>query len=287
MAIVNLGQFGPQRESNFSGLSDALLNGMKVGEAIRSNKATERTNEAKLAEEIRNNKTNAYMDLLTKGMLNDNEQSKIAETERNNRATEDIAREKVLSDRKTLTTALAKQKFDEEQKHRENVMKTIEQYSLSMNDKKPQDQEMFKSTDHYKELQKLVKSYAPEFIDDNGDIIPLQNKDIYETQLSKVKATNAQILAGGGKLSSGQQRAQDLLDQVDPKLVAIALDNASKDPAWIGASAQEQGQMVSNNLQYLVKGRGSLRNSGSEQVANPMSSALGDDSKDPLGLFSR
>ncbi len=240
--VVNLGQFGAPRESDFSGLGDALAKGMQLGENSRSNKA----NEAILQQKN-------IIDL-----------------------------EKAKQDKRALTSALAKQQYEEIQKNRENTMKSVEQMSLYMNDKNPQEQEMFKTTDHYKELQKLVKSYIPEQIDDKGDIIPLQNKDIYQTQLEKIKATNAQVLAGGGQLSPGQQKAQDLLDQVDPKIVAIALDNASKDVNWIGASPEEQGKMVANSLKYLQSGRASLRGAGS-----PLSQGLGGDNAgaDPLGIL--
>lgn len=221
--VVNLGQFGAPRESDFSGLSDALYKGAVAGAQLQQNK---------------------------------------------------IAAAKAQKEKSELSLALAKQQFDEQQKNRENTMQAITQLSMYMNDKSPQEQEMFKTTDHYKELSNLVKKYTPEFYNpDTKSIVTLQNKDIYESQLEKIKATNAQTLASGGQLTPGQQAAQDVLDNVDPKLLASALDLASQDEAFISGTPEEKQAAIKTALQAVTQGRGTLHGS-------PLGSP-----KDPLGLY--
>jgi len=237
--VTNLGQYGSARESPLSGFSEALATGLDLGQRKRESQARMASDTSNTAMRVEEHQLN----------------------------------------KQRLTAELAKAKADEMDKNRSNTVKTVEQLSLYLNDKSPQEQQVFKQTDHYKQVQKIVKEYAPEFIDDNGDIIPLQNKDIYETQLSKIAATNAQVLQSGGQLSPGQQQAQDLLDKVEPRILASVLDAASNDPDMFDATPEERQAILKKYLDSAMQTRQMIKSSG-----NPITRGLGSPT-DPLGLF--
>lgn len=247
--VINLGTVG-QDPSPLSGLSDAIAEGMRIGETRKANAEVARSN--RVQEELARSRQEI-----------DTQNTQI-------RAQEAQLREQELQ------ATLAKNEFDKTQKNRDNTMKSVEQLSLYLADKTPQEKAMFKTTDQYKELSKLVKKYAPEMYNsETKEITMVPPKDIYTDQLNKIKAQNAQILASGGQLTEGQRQAQDLLDKVEPSILGIVLEASSSDPYWADPSKRQQ--ILSRNLQAITQSRQQLRG----QSANPYSSAM----TDPLGIM--
>ena len=248
--VVNLGSPGDPRESPLSGMSDALMKGLEYRETVRSNKSRE--------------------DITRQA----------GKTEAGNL---EVRRTEAEMEKSRLSAALAKQSFDEAQANIENVRSTHEKFSMMWNDMDPQKQQFFKSTDQYKELQKFFKSLnnlVPGLVDDKGDITTNANKDIYETQIKKLEAQNAQVLASGGQLSEGQQQFQDMIDKVEPKILATVLDSAAFELEEATSPAEVQA-IIKKHMDAVTQVRRGVQ--GGTEAENPMSEALS--TSDPLGIL--
>ena len=192
-----------------------------------------------------------------------------------------------------LSLKLAEHEFTKQEIGRKNTYKALEQFSMFMNDKEPQEQEMFKTSDHYKELQKLVKANLPEFVNkDTGEIVVLNTKDIFAKQLGeKVAQAKMRVAQGGG--SEEDINLIKLQSNDGIYTIAGAMEQASKE-----LSPQEKKNpqsfmgKVSQILQGLVGPKTRDMMQGGEQQANPMSEQLGTgvdpksfNANDPLGIL--
>lgn len=187
-----------------------------------------------------------------------------------------------------LQVTLAKMQESEDKTHHDNTVKALEQTSLYLSDKNQQEQDMFKSTPHYKEIQKLAKSYAPEYIDDKGGVILPEPKGIYTDALDKQKFQLQQKIASGTKLTDGEQKLSDFLQKTDTSLIGSALHSATTDPQF---KADPQGTMK-QYVQAAIQGKKQMQDGGQslQQTQSPLSGAIagGDGTKDPndpLGIL--
>ena len=232
MAVVNLGQFGPPRESG-------------IGEGIR-----------KLGEGF----------------------------ERRGMARREIAsREKIASEANASREKIAQQtldvnKADSDAKKTERNVKAanqiIDDLSLHMSGLNKMEQDIFKQSDQYKEMTKAVKSGLPNHVDDAGEIMIRPSKDIYAAKLEQMKAHIQQKRMSGAELTPGEQQADDAFRNIEPKLLAIALDNASKNIRWKTADEAKKAQMVQEQIRILTGARSSLQQ---KEAPSFLSTALGQD----------
>lgn len=195
-----------------------------------------------------------------------------------------------------LQIALAKQQAEDDKTHHDNTVKALEQTSLYMSDKNPQEQAMFKTTPHYKEILNLTKKYAPEYVDDDKQLALPEPKDIYKDALDKQKYQLQQKIQSGAKLTDGEQKLSDFLQKTDTSLMGNALHAASQDPnfkadpnatmkQYIASAIQAKKGVQSGNSDFLTPD-----SSSQTQQSNPLSSAIaGDqspkDNSDPLGIL--
>ena len=156
------------------------------------------------------------------------------------------------------TIALAKFTQEAEDRDRKHGMKIMEDYSMYMGDKDQAEQELFKQTDQYKAVQKIIKRIYPEYIDDRGDIITIPKREIYETHLKKKEFELTQKIASGGTLNTTEQQTVDFLRKNDPKIASSAISNAMQDPTWHMPGAEQEAtrsRLVQDHLKMLHRAR--------------------------------
>jgi len=230
-----MGSTGPLQDL---GMVDALATGLKLGETRRANIASE-------------------------GIQRD--QNKINQTNVNLRS------EELGAEKSRLSSQLAKQTFDEAQTNRTNTMKAVENLSMYMNGKNKQEQEMFKTTDHYKEVSKLVKDYAPEFYDkDKKEIVTLSLSTMAEDKMKQNVARIQQKILDRQQILPEEQQYLDVIEKVGPKMIAEALEIT----ASTNIESKDFNAEFQRNIQGLMMGRNTLTESY-QTLGNPFSDPLG------------
>ena len=159
---------------------------------------------------------------------------------------------------------MAKFNQDTEEKDRKHALKIMEDYSMYMAGKDQTEQELFKQTDAYKQMQKVIKRIFPEYIDDKGDIIIIPKQDIYETHFKKKEHELMQVVAGGGKLDDTQERTLDFIRSNDINIVSQAVANAEADYGWYETTdpslsepevSAAQSRLIQKHIGFLSRGR--------------------------------
>ena len=185
-----------------------------------------------------------------------------------------------VKDKATLQVALAESTRKQTEANRKNAYKLLEDMSMYVADKSPEEVKAYMQTDMYKGPKKLMKKYLDEYIDDDtGEIMFLKTKDIYSTKLERHKANIADKLARGEQLAPAELKLKDFLDKVDVRVAATAIDMASKDYRWKIATETEKAKMVQEALQLLQKTRGNI------YTDNLAGEQTGGDEADPLGIL--
>lgn len=269
-AIAAVNQKAASLRTHETNMTNLLSNRERIGSA-------EGMNAERIAASTANNQAKIASDEALTGVRTSSE---MAQNDARIQAAASRQREQIMADaaneKSKMAASLARQKFDEESTNRKNAMDTMEKQSVNWAHMDAEKQALFKSSDHYKELYGFYNKYLPEFVNkDKKEIQWMDSKDVYTNKLEGIKAQNAQILASGGKLSPGQQSAQDLMDKVEPQMLAAALDATGKDPNLVGASQEEFAAALQKNLHSITGVRDSQRSGGAMPNA-----------KDPLGLFS-
>jgi len=238
MAIYNLGQAGPRRESDMSGVSKALGESVELGMKYKAQQS----------------------DIAYKQGMLQNSQQATANAQSNALATQANAQENTAIKKQQAQVQLAKFEADEEAANRKNAMKVVEDYSMYMGNKDKAEQELFMQTDEYKEIEKLVKKHLHEYIGADGKVMRVPKEEIYETHLKGMYDSIGQKIYEGKELSPSEQQFKDFYQRTDIRIASEAIKNAEQDPKWYGASKEEKSQMVQWHLKELYKARGTTFN---------------------------
>lgn len=186
-----------------------------------------------------------------------------------------------------MTIALAKQQQEEDKTHHDNTVKALEQTSLYLADKDQTTQKLFQQSPHYKEIQKLAKKYAPEYVADDNSVILPEPKDVYKNALDKQKLNLQQKIQSGAQLSSGDQKLADFFKNTDNATIGNALHAATQDPSF---KADPQGTMKTY-IAAATQAKKSIQNQDTttQSSPNPLSGAIAGDnqqqSNDPIGIL--
>jgi hypothetical protein len=276
--VVNMGQLGPARESDASKALGHVKDLSNIAIGLGGLAETSRSNQAQEAIDIEKNRITESLGNTNAAI---NQQEANTAVKNANLRQDELMRAKRndVTERNKLSATLAKQDFDIAQKNRENTMEFVKQLSMKMNSMTPAERDAFKTSDPYKSSLKMVKSYAPEMYDaDKGEIVTLNDADIYKAEWQKIATTNAQILANGGQLNPGQQAAQDLIDKVDMKIIAAAMEATAMDMNIDPRDPDAFGKALGLNIKRMIGGRTDL-NAARQGMAPP-------DPNDPMGIFS-
>ncbi|KKK80215.1 hypothetical protein LCGC14_2825710, partial [marine sediment metagenome] len=170
-----------------------------------------------------------------------------------------LKRQAVESD---LRVKLAEQERKKTELNRKNTYKALEDLSMYMNSKKPEEQESFKQSDNYKQISDLVKAHLPEYWDkDKKEMMLIPNKQVFDTKISEIKAGLVQK-ALQGPLDANEQRALNVLNRGGDRMLAAAMAATASDPALIGASQQEIQRAVKERIGAMKGARESLYTDG-------------------------
>lgn len=227
------------------------------------------------------------------------------------RSNEDIAtldrssRERVAMAgvRSSRTAAFADAQVKQEDMKRKAADKLIDDLSLHMNGLNETEREIFVQSEQYKAAAKEIKSVLPDYVDKDGKLLLRENNAVFEAQLTKMKSFLTNKVQTGQKLSEGEQRALDMFSNIEPQLLAIAMDKASANKnRWMVMSEKEKAEAVNEQLRILMEARNILRQ-GSQDVridTQPsainnalrgaasgagVADALQPNSNDPLGIL--
>ena len=276
MTIINLGQFGQPRESSIG-------RGLREGAAALSNTIENRRNRE------------ATIQMQREAMRSNED---IATLDRSSR--ERVAMAGVRSSR---TAAFADAQVKQEDMKRKAADKLIDDLSLHMNGLNETEREIFVQSEQYKAAAKEIKSVLPDYVDKDGKLLLRENNAVFEAQLTKMKSFLTNKVQTGQKLSEGEQRALDMFSNIEPQLLAIAMDKASANKnRWMVMSEKEKAEAVNEQLRILMEARNILRQ-GSQDVridTQPsainnalrgaasgagVADALQPNSNDPLGIL--
>lgn len=160
----------------------------------------------------------------------------------------------------TLQASLASTEFQQKKLDQDNTYKALTNLSAYMNSLKTDgEREAFVTTDHYKEVSKLVKDNLPEYYDKKSKKITLlNNKEVIETELKGHEAYLAGKIAQGLPLSTADKKLKDFLDKVDVRIASTAIDMAMKDLNWDMADEAGKSRMVQMYVRRLQETRGNI-----------------------------
>lgn len=239
--VINLGQFAAPRDSDFSGLADALKSGMVIGETIRHNKVDEANQASLIQQKLNSSKTYS----------------------------EAVTNEKANLD------------FKKNQDNRKYAYQTLKNWSMILNDKSPQEQDMLKQSDHGQEVENLIKTYLPEYYDkDTKQVQTLTDKTINKDHVDQLTAAATQRVAGG----TGTQADINLLklQSKDPSLLTEALTYAQKQIRQDGNQTHENFMShVKDFFAKITKPKLELKSNVELGPTTDMTN------RDPLGILSR
>jgi len=100
-----------------------------------------------------------------------------------------------------LSRSIANSEITKQKMNIENVKQTHERFSLYWNGLDDNTKQVFQTSDQYKELQKFFKGFkdiAPGMLDDQGNIVPSSNKEIFSDKLKEATA-QAKLNVSSGK----------------------------------------------------------------------------------------
>lgn len=188
-----------------------------------------------------------------------------------------------------LGSALAKTKTDLatlEQEKKEQAskygQKLLDDMAFYKADKKPQEWEVFKQSDQYKQVYGVISETFPERVDKKTkDIFLPKVTDIYTRQLNKMKASVQKKIIDGSQLSAGEQKYWDATTKMDTRMMAVALDKASQDRRFKYAKTEEERSAVIQEYVRMLK-------STRQGVSAPTGAGpVGANPNDPEGFFGK
>lgn len=163
----------------------------------------------------------------------------------------------------------------------ENLLNDLAMYKA---DKSPQEWEMFKQTEHYKQVYDTLKGIFPERVDKGTkDILLPTPRDIYADKLEQHRAGIADKIARGESLTKADLALKDFLDKVDVRIVAAAIDAASKMDLWQTADELERAGMIQEQIRLLQQGRANIYTGSLGGGGGTPSPSV--NSNDPLGIL--
>ncbi len=112
---------------------------------------------------------------------------------------------------KALEADVASSQLKQQNKDREFGMDTVTQFSMKWNRMSEQEQGNFKTSDHYKNLQKLIKKTVPDMIDKEGDILTFSDKTMFKDRIDKSKMQLMEKVRNQQQLNPGEKKALDLM----------------------------------------------------------------------------
>ena len=188
---------------------------------------------------------------------------------------------------------LAKYEGETEEKNRKHGMKVIEDYSMYLGDKDPNEQEMFWQTDQGKQIAKLVKSTHPEYMSDKGIPVVVPREEIYKTHLEKRKTEILMKQSQGGEITQNEVKYLEALKSAGPDAITQVMKILTS--GTMGAQFQmllqrndpqskaKLNAMMTNALRNFKQfgGRMGVQETGgfADQLNQPQG-----DPDDPLGL---
>lgn len=171
----------------------------------------------------------------------------IGETARSNRAREKL-------EESALSSKLADQTLRKREQDLENVRKTHEQFSMVWSGMDAQEQAIFKTSDQYKEIAKMLKSFnslVPGLVKDNGEIVASRPKDRFTRKLDE------QVAKSKLRIAEGQGTAKDVelikMTSSDKDLLADALADTTK--RLKGAEARDPNALIQGVKNFFNKFR--------------------------------
>lgn len=248
MDVVNLGTFGEKRKSPASGLADALASGVNAGSNIKANKLREQELGIRQQE---------------------------ADTNKNE-----------LSLRKNqYELELAKMNVQQTKDNAEMGYKLVKDISSRVLGMDESMRGIFEQSPEYKEMTKVIKKYAPDFLGEDGRIMLLGKEDLVKDEMERrVNQIQQKIVSGGFEsLTPGEKDFLTSQKNVGTEALAKVYTAASDDPRWMMAQAQGDIQKLSEIVkQYetdiFPNARGPLASALSRPVQEKQ------DPNDPLGL---
>lgn len=238
MAVINLGTFGDRRESELSGLSTALAQGLQVGTGMREARVREETLKATLAQNAIENK----------------------------RAQQEIDLKK------------AQQTFDKEIKGKEFAKKMVEDLSLKMAGMDNPTKADFKASPGYKQMAKVIKRYASEFIGEDGEILEMPIKELILNKADAIAGMVSEKKVAGQALTPGEAAFYDDY-QKDKTALARIYEAVQYDDRFMDAQERGDDEAMARIVDTYRAKIFAKRSPTSEQLAT--------DPRDTLRLLQR
>lgn len=250
MEFVNLGNAGPQRESDLSGLSESLARGLQIGVQKREVKGREELLKSTIAQ-------------------NQIENERHAQKARIDAA--DFELKRSSEDQK-----MARQK--------------LEDYSNAVLSKDASTQEILRGNPQMQAMEKeLLSILGPSYKDDKGRLMLIPKDKIAEDHLKQTYATildkvHAQDPAN--PLTPGDIKFLDEYKQMGSGAMGAIITAASNDDQWDVADSEGQYAGVPDEQRRKAIYEKYKRTFGSGRE-NTLTKGLGNDPNDPGGFFQK
>ena len=244
MRVVNLGNFGQRQESDLSGLPEALGRGLQAGAEIKRNQ--------------------------------------LAGQELQQRAKQGAAENRLQ--RSKYQMELAKLNAEQQKQGIDMGMKVVEQMSSRALSMDPSMRGVWEQSPEYKQLTKVVKKYAPDFIGEDGKVTLMGKEDLIKGEMDRrANQIEQKIVAGGiESLSPGEKDFITYKKNVGSEALAKVYAAVQDDDRFL--DAQDAGdtatmaQIVQEYVATIFPEQGGLKGALKRPAVDP---------NDPLGLMQR
>lgn len=151
-----------------------------------------------------------------------------------------------------LTLQLAEEERKKDKEAKEYTYKLLEDVSIAMSNKTPDEQEIFWTSDQGKSVGSVIKEYLPDYWSkEKGRPLTLQKSQIVSNKLDKIKLDIVTKMGTGAELSSGEMKQLDFFKQYSPQMIGAAVQAASNNLSWSAMDSKEQADAIRQQLTLM------------------------------------